>query len=117
MQARHVWLPPRLESVWNLFLKLTHQPHSGDSYHTARLHEPGEVVQVVLISSVVRERVNRNDGVEEIDCEGEGTGLGAYRVNTAVRASIANSLEIFGRAEPQVGRPDLDTKLAVQEYR
>src|SRR5689334_21878180 len=117
MKTRHVWLPPRLESSWNVPLNLTHNACSGDSNHTVWLHEPREVIEVMLVGSVVGERVDRNDGVEEIGCEGEGTGVGVYRINTALRTSIANPLEIFGSAEPQVSGPDFDIKLTMQEYR
>jgi hypothetical protein len=44
----------------------------------------------------------------------EGAGLGVYRINAALRAGFTG---IFGRAKSQVSSPDLDFKLAVEEYR
>ena len=36
---------------------------------SARLDEPGEVVEIVVVRAVVDERVNRHDGVEELPSE------------------------------------------------
>ncbi len=54
---------------WNTIFNLVHQPRTGDSDLSTRLHKASEVVQVEIVCSEVGERIDADDGVKEVDVE------------------------------------------------
>src|SRR6266516_3336792 len=96
-------------------LELFHHAGARHSYQAARLHEAGETIEVEIIRAVVVEGVDGCDGVEELRRERKGPGIGVNGKHATLDARIADSVPVFRRAEPEIGRPDLYSKLAVQE--
>ena len=118
-ECRHQQIlgPPLAKMLGNRAVDLPHQPGPGDSDRAARLHEPGEVVQVQVVRAVVEERVDAHDGVEELRGERQRPGVGVDREHAVLDAGIPDALEVLRGAEPQVGGPDLHAELAAQEDR
>jgi hypothetical protein len=117
MQAPEISRPPFLKMVGNLTFDFLHQSSSGNSHRAARLHKTSEVVQVQVVCSVVRERIDAHDGVEEFVGERQRTGIRVDRENTVLNAGIPDALDVLRGAKPQVGCPHLHAKFATQKDR
>src|SRR5437667_2306235 len=101
----------------NRTLDLPHQSGASDPHQAARLHEPGEGVEIQIIRAVIHKRVNAHDGVEELGGEWQGPCARVDRENPVLYAGIAAPLEVLADAEPQVSGPYLDADLTVEKDR
>src|SRR6476646_9277312 len=117
MQAVHDRLPPSGKSLGNRPFDLTHQPRSSNGNLAVRFNEPREVAQIKIVSSEIGERVYRNYGIKKVVSKGKCPCFGVDWVNAMLDIGIANSLQVFGRAGPQVHGPHLDFEFLPQKYR
>ena len=115
--VRHFRSPPLGQVPGDRVVNLAQEPGQGDAHRTARLDEPGEVVQVQVVRAVVHEGVDGHDGVEESLGERQRPGVGADREDAVLDAGVPNPLDVLRGAEPQVRRPDLHAELAAEEDR
>ena len=111
------WRPPRPKVLRHRSLDLLDDAGAGDADRPAGLHEMREVVQIQIVGAVVRERVDRDDGVEELGRKRQRPRIRVNRKHAVVDTGIADPLDVLRGAEPQVGGPHLHAELAPQEDR
>jgi hypothetical protein len=108
--AKAAWLdeaPPVAKVRGNRVVHLVDQPRPGDRDRTARLDEPGEVIEVQVVRTVIEEGIDGNDGVEEVRSERQHPRVGVDWEDPVRNAGIPDALEVLRGVEPQVGGPDL----------
>ncbi len=101
----------------NVALDLFDKTGPRDGHEAARLYEPGQITQIVIIGAEVRESVDRHDGVKEVCREGQSASVCVDGIYVSRDIGISNSLQIFRRAEPQIGGPYRYIVFTRQEYR
>ncbi len=117
MQAAHRRLPPLPQMIRDRrfdFHLLIPRPRSRSGHSVSQTARGSSNTNRQFRSN---ERVDRQDHIKEFRGEGKRSCVGMDRENTLIRASIADSLQIFCGIEPQISGPNLHAEFAVQKNR
>src|SRR5271163_4947075 len=107
MQAPEILCPPLAKMLGKWCLDFLHQPSTCNPRLATRLHKLREMVQIEIISSEVRERVDAQDSIEELSGERHRPRVRMDRKHAVFNARITNAPQVLRSAEPEICRPNL----------